>query len=100
MAPNDAAKAAEPEAPRRLHKATFATDKRNPGNYLIRVMGPTADAFIGREVPVTRKDNTESVEKLAGIVWVGVDDETGQRVALYRFESKPREEVAIDDLPF
>lgn len=83
----------------RLHKATFATDKRNPGGYLIRVAGPTASAFAGREVPVTRKDNSESMETLETCVWAGRDEETGTPVALYRFVAKPREE-AHDDLPF
>jgi hypothetical protein len=85
---------------KRLHKATYATDKRNPGGYLIRVQGPNATAFAGREVPVTRKDNSESVEKLTVAIWAGIDDETAQPVALYRFESKPRDERAEDDLPF
>lgn len=85
---------------KRLHKATFATDKRNPGSYLIRVQGPTAAAFAGREVPVTRKDNSESTEKLTTVVWAGVDDESQQPVALYRFESRPREETPADELPF
>lgn len=87
----------EPAAPReiapkgeRLHKATFATDKRNPGQYLIRVIGPTAAAFAGRDVPVTRKDDSESVETLAACIWAGIDEETGKPVALYRFVAKPR----------
>lgn len=86
--------------PKRLHKATFATDKRNPGAYLIRVQGPTAAAFAGREVPVTRKDGTESMEKLQTPVWAGRDDESGDPVALYRFDSRPREEQNADELPF
>lgn len=85
---------------KRLHKATFASDKRKPGSYLVRVQGPTASAFSGREVPVTRKDNSESVETLAAVVWAGIDDETGEPVALYRFVAKPREDDAADDLPF
>ena len=87
-------------AAKRLHKATFATDKRNPGGYLIRIQGPTAAAFAGREVPVTRKDNTESMETLTTCIWSGIDDESGAPVALYRFESKPRDEEAADNLPF
>lgn len=87
------------EAAKRQHKATYASDKRNPGGYLIRVQGPHAAAFAGREVPVTRKDNSESLEKLTVAIWAGVDDETAQPVALYRFESKPREDDT-DDLPF
>ena len=45
------------EAPKRSHKATYARDKRK-GGYLIRVIGPNAAAFAGREVPVIRKDDS------------------------------------------
>lgn len=87
--------------PGRLHRATYARDKRNPGGYLVRVIGPTAAAFEGREVPVTRKDDSESVEKLLSPVWAGTDEETGRPVALYRFEAKPRDvEAETVDLPF
>lgn len=82
----------------RLHKATYASNKRE-GGYLIRVAGPTAGAFAGREVPVTRRDGSESTEKLTGLIWTGIDDESGEKVALYHFEARPREEV-LDDLPF
>lgn len=85
--------------PARLHRATYARDKRNPGGYLIRVIGPTAAAFAGRTVPVTRKDDTESLEKLTVAVWAGTDEETGRPVALYHFEQKPREEDQTE-LPF
>lgn len=88
------------EAPKRLHRATFATDKRNPGGYLIRVIGPTAAAFAGREVPVTRKDDSESTEKLVRVVWAGTDEETGRPVALYTFEARPREEQPHDEIAF
>lgn len=90
----------KPATPERLHVATFATDKRKPGGYLIRVAGPTAAAFAGREVPVTRKDRSESMEKLTVAVWSGIDEETGSPVALYRFESRPRDDEAADSLPF
>ena len=81
-----------PTEGKRAHKATYATDKRN-GGYLIRVAGPQASKFAGREVPVTLKNDTEHTEKLTTLVWAGKDTETGQPVALYRFEPKPREEV-------
>jgi hypothetical protein len=98
--------------PARLHKATFARDKRNPGKYLIRVVGPTAAAFAGRTVPVTRQDNSESMEKLTVAVWSGIDEGmpasngrpatkgTGLPVALYAFEAREREDTPTDDLPF
>lgn len=81
--------------PKRNHKATYARDKRK-GGYLIRVEGPYASAFAGREVPVTRMDGTEETEKLSGMIWSGHDRESGKPVALYSFEAKPREEVKVD----
>lgn len=89
----------------RLHKATYARDKRNPGAYLIRVIGPTAAAFAGREIPVTRKDDTETIEKLLDCIWAGTNNDPNnpsdtRPVALYRFEAHPREEVEEIDLPF
>jgi hypothetical protein len=85
---------------KRLHKATYARDKRNPGGYLIRVAGPTAARFADRVVPVTRKDDSESLETLTDCVWTGLDDESGKPVALYHFVAKPREDETPDSLPF
>lgn len=74
------------------HVATYATDKRS-GGYIIRVTGPHASRFAGREVPVSRKDKTESLEKLIKLIWSGKDKETGEPVALYHFEARPRDEL-------
>lgn len=93
---------AEPALPPkegRAHLATYASDKRNPGGYLVRVVGPHATVFAGRHVPVTRKDGSESMEHLETAVWAGMDDERKQPVALYRFTARPRDEQT-DDLPF
>lgn len=85
------------QTPPRKHRATYATDKRT-GGYLIRVVGPNCEAFVGREVPVTTRANTEHMEKLTRLVWTGQDKETQEKVALYKFESKPREQA--DEIPF
>jgi hypothetical protein len=77
--------------PKPLHRATYATDKRN-GGYLIRVVGPYPEKFAGEEVPVTTKAGTVHAEKLIRLIWTGADLESGERVALYKFESRPREE--------
>lgn len=82
---------------KRLHKATYATDKRN-GGYLIRVAGPNAERFAGRDVPVTTKGGDEHSEKLERLIWTGKDNETGEKVSLYKFASKPREKV--EDISF
>ena len=82
----------------RLHKATYARDKRK-GGYLIRVAGPNAQAFAGREVPVTMKNGDEHTEKLSGLIWSGIDTESGDNVALYSFESRPKDDAEIE-LPF
>lgn len=81
----------------RAHKATYATDKRN-GGYIIRVEGPNAAKFAGREVPVTLKKGGEQQEKLERLIWSGIDKESGANVALYKFEAKPRE--AAPEIPF
>jgi len=85
------------KAPARSHRATYARDKKK-GGYLIRVEGPKANMFAGREVPVTTRNNDEHMEKLDGLIWTGTDEETGKPVALYSFVSRP---ASIDDeIPF
>jgi hypothetical protein len=87
---------------KRQHKATYATDKKK-GGYLVRVIGPQAAMFAGREIPVTKRDDTESMETLERLVWSGVDTGTeenpgtGKPAALYTFKAKPREKL---DVPF
>jgi len=88
-----------PETPKakRQHRATYSRDKRK-GGYLVRVVGPKATEFVNREVPVTRNDGSESVERLLKLVHSGVDDgkvvavDKGKNYALYTFEAKPHEE--------
>lgn len=82
---------------KRAHKATYARDKRK-GGYIIRVAGPSAMAFAGREVPVTLRNGDEQKETLEGLIWTGLDSESGETVALYSFVPKPREEV--EDVDF
>lgn len=82
-------------ASKRSHKATYARDNKK-GGYLIRVQGPHANKFAGKEVPVTRMDDSESTEKLKGMIWSGTDKETGKPVALYTFEPKPPVEETIE----
>jgi len=78
---------------KRAHRATYSTDKRN-GGYIIRVEGPQANQFAGREVPVTLKNNKgEHAEKLTRLIWAGVDKESGANVALYAFEARPKAEA-------
>ena len=84
VATNDA----QSDAPRRLHKATWSTDKRK-GGYLIRVIGPNANRFAGRDVPVTRRDDSESIEHLEALIWTGTDKDTGAPVALYKVTPRP-----------
>lgn len=84
--------------PKPKHIATYATDKKK-GGYLIRVAGEYPERFAGREVPVTRRDGTKSVEKLERLIWTGKDAETGDNVALYKFEARPRDDAQVE-LPF
>lgn len=83
---------AQTENGKRKHRATYARDKKK-GGYLIRVAGPNAAMFAGRDVPVTMKNGDEHNEKLDGLIWSGIDEESGDNVALYSFEAKPREKV-------
>lgn len=81
--------------PNRAHKASYATDKRK-GGYLIRVEGPSASMFAGRDVPVTTRDGREHTERLVRLIWTGTDTESGKPVALYAFEGRPREKIEIE----
>jgi len=81
---------AAPEKKPRAHKATYAADKRK-GGWLVRVVGPQAGEFVGREVPVIMKGDSEHLEKLIRLIWSGADKETGKPCALYSFEPKPKE---------
>lgn len=78
----------------RKHRATYATDKRN-GGYLIRVQGPYPEKFAGREVPVTTKAGKEHAETLVRLIWTGNDENTGEKVSLYTFAPKPREQEEL-----
>ena len=84
---------------KRQHRASYSRDKRN-GGYIIRIEGPNAMRFAGREVPVTRKDFTESLEQLEDMIWCGNDQDTGAPVALYHFVPRPRDTDEQDNLPF
>lgn len=80
---------------KREHKATYARDKRN-GGYLVRVIGPHANKFVGKIVPVVKRDDSESEELLEAVVWTGIDTGTeqnpgtGKPVALYMMAAKPK----------
>lgn len=87
--PANGSTSVDPKAAPRQHKATYSKDKRK-GGYLIRVEGPHAAKFVDRAVPVTRRDGSETVEQLKGLLWTGTDEESGKPVALYEFEQKPR----------
>ena len=79
---------------KRAHKATYARDSKK-GGYMIRVEGPHSNKFAGKEVPVTRMDDSESVEKLSKLIWTGTDEKTGKPVTLYSFEPRPRDEEEV-----
>jgi hypothetical protein len=85
---------AEEKGPKRSHKATYARDSKK-GGYMIRVEGPHAAKFAGKDVPVSRMDGSESEERLNKMIWSGTDEKSGKPVALYSFEPRPREEEEI-----
>lgn len=81
----------------RRHKATYCKDKYT-GGWTIRVVGPQANRFAGRIVPVKRADESEEQEQLKDLRWTGPDkdvrtgEETGLLAAIYNFEPKPKGE--------
>ena len=91
----DTQKETDKAAPKIRHRATYSTDKRN-GGYLVRITGEYPEKFAGREVPVSTRAGATHVEKLTRLVWSGADLETGELVALYKFESKPRDETPVE----
>jgi hypothetical protein len=95
------AKNEETVAPKRQHAAAYTKDKFT-GGYNIRIVGPQANQFAGREVPVTRNGGEEQKEKLVKLLWTGIDDgeynpaNKGKPVALYSFEPHPREAKEVE----
>lgn len=86
------------------HRATYAKDKKK-GGYLVRVIGPHAARFAGREVPVFVQGNDQpQPEKLKALLWSGVDAgefnkaDAGKPVALYSFEPRPKDKT--EEIPF
>ena len=83
-----------PAVGKRLHKATYAKDKLK-GGYLVRVEGLHSNMFAGRDVPVVRKDDSETVETLDSLIWTGKDNESGKPVTLYSFVAKPKDDIEV-----
>ena len=91
-------------APRegRSHSASYSKIRGEPFKWYVRVVGPHAEKFSGRTVPVTTKGGADHDEDLARMIWNGTDRRTGENVALYEFIAKPKADVAaLDDvIPF
>jgi hypothetical protein len=92
-----------PENPK--HRATYARDKKNPGQYLIRISGPYPERFEDKIVPVfSMQDKAYHAEQLRRAVWKGTENTAeyggtvGEPVCLYHFDSAPK--TVADDLPF
>lgn len=83
------------EAAERQHVATFSFNQRAQ-QYNVRVVGPHADKFAGREIPVSRLNKPDSIEKLTRMLKSGIDEgkvvpeNKGKMYALYSFVQKPR----------
>jgi hypothetical protein len=73
----------------RKHRASYSRDKRT-AKFNIWVEGPDATKFAGRYIPVSRFDQSESMEKLTKLVWSGPNPETGVASAVYEFVANPR----------
>jgi hypothetical protein len=78
------------------HRATYATDKFS-GGFNIRVIGPFATRFAGREVPVTTAKGEVRKETLDRLIWSGTDTGvpekgivgSGKPVAIYSKLARP-----------
>jgi hypothetical protein len=85
----------------RSHTASYSKIRGEPFKWYIRVVGPSAEKFSGREIPVATKGGEEHDEKLTKMIWNGADRTSGENVALYEFLAKPKAEVELDDeIPF
>ena len=62
-------------------QATYAKDKRNEGQYNVRVVGDGAADLEGQTVHVRTASGAEKPETLVRRIWSG--DDNGQPVALY-----------------
>lgn len=91
----ETAMAKEAVKSKRIHKASYAKDKKK-GGYLIRVQGPNSNMFAGREVPVSMKSGDEQLETLGSLIWTGKDQDSGENVTLYSFVAKPKEKVEAE----
>jgi hypothetical protein len=85
------------------HRATFCKDNYT-GRWSIRIVGPRANMFAGRIVPVIKGSGDTVHEETGTLSWCGTDDgsvipsDAGKLVAIYRHVAKPR---ALDDeIPF
>jgi hypothetical protein len=83
----------------RTHVASYTKIRDIPFKWFIRVVGPHAGRFAGRDIPVARKDGSEETEKLIKLIWQGDDRDTGKPVAIYEFVAKPKQELD-DEIPF
>jgi hypothetical protein len=86
----------------RAHTASYSKIRGEPFKWFIRIVGPSAEKFSGREIPVTTKSGEEHAEKLSKMIWNGEDRQSGENVALYEFLAKPKVEgEGLDDeIPF
>jgi hypothetical protein len=77
------------------HQATYSRDKRR-GGWIVRVVGPHAAKFAGREIPVRLRSGEERSTLLGRLLWSG-SDQGGSPVALYEMRAMPE---ADSDIPF
>lgn len=86
----------------RLHTASYTRIKDQHFKWFIRVVGPSAEKFSGRDIPVSTKKGEEHPETLAKMIWNGEDKITKANVAIYEFVAKPRveDEDLSDEIPF
>jgi hypothetical protein len=85
----------------RRHVATYTRIRGEPFKWFIRNVGPDAEKFSGRDLPVTTKSGEEHTEKVTKMIYNGIDKATGKNMAIYEFVAKPRDAAELnDEIPF
>lgn len=86
----------------RQHSASYTRLRGEPLKWFVRVVGPHALKFSGRDIPVATKNGVEHEEKMGRLLGDFTDQDTGQPVGIYEFIAKPKAspEELDDVIPF
>jgi hypothetical protein len=84
---------------KRRHTAHYSRDKMK-GGWLVSVIGPDAEKFANREIPVrVMGQDEEQLETLTKLIWSGpstLEATAGQNSALYSFKQRERKVTSVE----